>query len=204
MVFTPYGPRLEPETVQAALALRWPAGSIRHVFQYDNPHAEGRENILHQYQQAREWFLAGRDEAMLVIEADIIPPADTLLKLNRLGADVAYGVYQFRHSPVINIFERYPGNPRNEGESLSIYPGKLHQALKFGKVEISGGGLGCALIQRHVLEAIEFRHEKTGACDTYFNRDVMRWGFKQMADMSVVCGHKDEFGNVIWPHFWKS
>lgn len=50
MVFTPYGPRLEPETVQAVLSLRW-RGPIRRVFQADNPHGSGRENILHQYQR---------------------------------------------------------------------------------------------------------------------------------------------------------
>jgi hypothetical protein len=50
-----------------------------------------------------------------------------------------------------------------------------------------------------VLERIGFRIEETAYCDTYFNRDVMQAGFKQVADMNVVCGHKDEQGNVLWP-----
>jgi hypothetical protein len=50
-----------------------------------------------------------------------------------------------------------------------------------------------------VLEEIPFRIENTGYCDTYFNRDVMHQGFKQMADMTVICGHKDEHGAVLWP-----
>lgn len=201
LVFTPVY-RLEPETVAAVMALEWD-GPISWLFQRDNPTGNGRENILHQYIRGRETFLAGRYDAMLVIESDIIPPPDTLKRLAALGSDVAYGVYRFRHSDIINVFERYPGTPRNEGESLSIWPEKLADALRRGHLPCSGGGLGCALIRRRVLEAIPFRNEETGACDTPFNRDVMRLGYRQMADMGVTCGHKDEMGKVIWPS-WKS
>jgi hypothetical protein len=199
-VFTPIY-RLEPETVAAVLALEW-SGPIVWLFQRDNPVGEGRMNILHQYQAARERFLAGDDDALLVIESDIIPPPDALRRLAALaekGADVAYGVYRFRTTEIINVFERYPGEPRNEGESLSIHPAKLAAARRRGVTACSGGGLGCALIQRRVLERIEFRIESTAYCDTYFNRDVMQAGFRQVADMRVICGHKNEQGQVLWP-----
>lgn len=198
MIFTPYGPRLEPETVTAVLNLQWD-GPRRILLQWDNPSGSGREDILHQYQKARQLFLAGDDEAMLVIEADIIPPPDALLKLAALDADLAYGVYRFRVSDVINVFERYPGTPRNEGESLSLYPRKLRAARRAGVTLCSGGGLGCVLIHRHVLEAIDFRLGETAHCDTYFNRDVMWAGLRQMANMNVVCGHKNEEGAILWP-----
>lgn len=200
LVFTPVY-RLEPETVAAVLALEWD-GPLTWLFQRDNPTGSGRENILHQYVRGREVFLAGRWDAMLVVESDIIPPADTLVRLAALEADVAYGVYRFRRTNVLNVFERYPGNARNEGESLSIHPALLVEARRKGVIPCSGGGLGCTLIRRHVLEAIAFRNEENGACDTPFNRDVLRGGFGQMADMRVVCGHKDEFGEVLWPS-WK-
>jgi hypothetical protein len=214
-VFTPVY-RLEPETVAAVLALEW-SGPIVWLFQRDNPAGEGRRspplvregassdgrvNILHQYQAARARFLAGDDDALMIIESDIIPPPDALRRLAALaeqGVDVAYGVYRFRTTEIINVFERYPGEPRNEGESLSIHPAKLAAARRRGVTPCSGGGLGCALIQRRVLERIEFRIEETAYCDTYFNRDVLRAGFRQAADMNVVCGHKDEQGNVLWP-----
>jgi len=196
-VFTP-AYRLEPETTAAVLALSWP-GPLTWVVQFDNPTTDGRLNILHQYQVGRQRFLAGDDDALLVIESDIIPPPAALVKLAALDCDVAYGVYRFRVSDVINIFERYPGRPRNEGESLSLYPGKLRRALSAGRTACSGGGLGCALIKRRVLEMIDFRLEATAHCDTYFNRDVLRAGFRQMADMSVVCGHKHVDGTILWP-----
>lgn len=211
-VFTPVY-RLEPETVAAVLALQWD-GPISWVFQRDNPVAArlglpeqqqerevGRVNILHQYEQGRKRFLAGDDDAMLIIESDIIPPPDTLIKLAGLHCDVAYGVYKFRRSASINIYERYPGTARNEGESFSLYPEKLAQARRAGQVICSGAGLGCVLVRRRVLEAVPFRLEAhDGAhCDTYWNRDVLRAGYVQMADMTVLCGHKDTDGVITWP-----
>jgi hypothetical protein len=208
LVFTPVL-RLEAETVEAIFALEWD-GAISYLFQRDNPIGEQRDrlkrgvmNHLHQYQRGREAFLAGRYEAMLVIESDIIPPRDALKRLDALGADVAYGVYLFRASPVVNVYRRYypwPRTSRNVGEPLS---GALwEQAKRQGVVECSGGGFGCVLIQRKVLEAVPFRVEwpQNGAhCDTWWTNDVHAQGFRMMADVRVVCGHKDVDGSVAWP-----
>lgn len=192
--------RLEPETVEAILSLRWIHGPVEWNFQWDNPYDDGRLNILHQYQVGRERFLAGDGEALMIVESDIIPPPETLEKLAALDCDVAYGVYRFRVSNVVNVFERYPGQPRNEGESLTLHPLKLKQAVWAGRTLCSGGGLGCVLVRRRVLEKIPFRLEgQTGHCDGWFNQDVLRAGFTQMADMSVVCGHKTEHGEILWP-----
>ncbi len=101
MVFCPVY-RLEPETVQALCALRWD-DPLTVVWQRDNPaqtgdeRADGWANHLHQYQRGYETFMAGRFDAMLVIESDIIPPEDTLERLAALPCDVAYGAYVFRH-----------------------------------------------------------------------------------------------------------
>ena len=207
LVFTPVW-RLEPETIEAVFALEW-EGPLSFLFQRDNPQPDQRDklkrrvmNHLHQYKRGREVFLDGSYDAMLVIESDIIPPKDALQKLAALDVDLAYGVYRFRVSNVINIFEMYPGRPRNVGESLSIRPGRLAAAVKAGVVDCSGAGFGCVLMQRQVIEQIPFRVEwpkNGGHCDSPFVRDAMRRGFKQRADMTVICGHKDEEGQVLWP-----
>lgn len=207
LVFTPIW-RLEPETVKAVVDLEWD-GPKSILLQDDNPHPEQRDglkrkvfNHLHQYQRARELFLAGRFDAMLIVESDIIPPRDALQKLAALDTDIGYGVYRFRLSNVVNIFELYPGKPRNVGESLSIRPERLQAAVDQGVVDCSGAGFGCTLIQRHVLEQIPFRVEwpkNGGHCDTPFVRDALRHGFEQRADMTVICGHKDETGEILWP-----
>lgn len=198
-VFTPIY-RIEPETIRALLALEWPGPLTLHL-QRDNPHADGRSNITHQYQQGRRAFLAGPYDAMLVVESDIIPPPDAIARLAELKADVAYGHYVFRTTQVSNIYERYPGQPRNEGESLSIHPAKYRAAMRKKKVACSGAGLGCVLIQRPVLERFDFRTVAGdgGHCDTWFNRDVLRAGMLQRADMELICGHKHEDGRTFYP-----
>lgn len=223
LVFCPVY-RLEPETVKAIFALEWD-GPISYLFQRDNPvtdaeispavedqhiraRIKGVRNHYHQYQRGREAFLNGSYDAMLVIESDIIPPPDALKRLAALDADVAYGVYVFRRNQVINIFERYPQPARNPGESLSLHPQKLQKALRDGVVECSGAGLGCVLIRRHVLERFPFRILSEDMnpqvhCDTWFTADVYSAGLTMKADMTVVCGHKDENGEVLWPS-WKS
>lgn len=226
LIFTPVY-RLEPETVQALMRLEF-EGATTLMLQRDNPHLTprpdltprppslegkgerdreraGKANHLHQYRRGRETFLAGKWDAMLVVESDIIPPADALRRLAALKVDVAYGVYRFRVSDVVNIFERYPDNngqrPRNVGESLSCKPWLLKRAVSMGRFPCSGAGLGIVLIRRRVLEAIDFRmeHPEGAHCDTFFSRDVLTHGFSQMAEMRVICGHKDEKGEVLWP-----
>lgn len=205
LVFIPVY-RLEPETARAVLRFAF-KGSISWLFQDDNPLIDGKHNILWQYQRGREVFLNGPWDAMLVIESDIIPPVDTVERLADLDADCAYGVYRFRVSNVINIFERYPDKggrpPRNVGESLSTKPQLLKRARKVGRWPCSGAGLGCVLIRRHVLVKIDFRMEEPGGahCDTFFNRDVLAAGYSQWADMNLVCGHKHESGEILWPDF---
>jgi hypothetical protein len=205
MIFTPYADRLEKATIDAVVAMQR-IGPQRWVLQYDNPYGPSRASHLHQYAKGRELFLGGDDEAMLIIESDIIPPPDTLKRLRDLNADLAYGVYCFRTERrarrAINIFNRYkpwPEVTRNEGESLSTKGAELRMAIANGVTECSGAGFGCVLIKRNVIEEIEFRLEDTGHCDTYFTRDAYRAGYKIMADMNLVCGHVDTDGVVLWP-----
>lgn len=215
MVFTPYGPRLEPETVTAALGQEWD-GDITHVIQCENPHGryprdngqnfrtlEKRENILGQYQRGRELFLNGGYDAMLIIESDIIPPADALKKLDALQADWATGVYVMRHgNPVLNVTERYNyGGARTKNRGEPLRDDSLRAALKRGQTECSGGGIGCVLIRRHVIEAIPWRLGWTADCDHWFNNDVWDAGYLMMADMSVICGHKKPDGTILWPDY---
>ena len=147
LVFTPIL-RLEPETVQALASLEWES-PLSFLLQRDNPMPDQRDrlkvgvmNHLHQFQRGREMFLAGSYDAMLVIESDIIPPVDALKKLAALDADCAYGVYRFRASNAINIYERYKQPARNMGESLSAHPRRLNAAVKAGITPCSGAGFG--------------------------------------------------------------
>lgn len=223
LVFCPVY-RLEKETVEAIFALEWD-GPISYLFQRDNPlpveagfdahttRATGVKNHAHQYRRGREAFLTGRYDAMLVIESDIIPPPDALKRLASLDTDIAYGAYMFRvheynlgSTPVVNLYHRYqlPDNrrARNIGESLSLRD--LWPPKEYGPMDVSGAGLGCVLIKRHVLEAIDFRTLNPDLnplvhCDMWFTSDAWAAGFDMRADTRVICGHKTPSGKVLWP-----
>lgn len=210
MVFTPVY-RLEPQTVQALMALEPGDGAVTLVLQRDNPRRsddarrDGWDNHLHQYQRGRELFLASRCDAMLVIESDIIPPADTLTRLAALPADVVYGCYVFRQGTgdVVNILERYypwPQQARNMGESLTVR-GLWGAAMRQGVIDCSGSGLGCVLIRRAVLEAAPFEPKRDGGgfFDWQWTQEIYTQGWRMMADCNLHCGHVDEDGRVLWP-----
>jgi len=219
LVFTPVL-RLEPETTQALFALEW-EGELTFLLQRDNPYfkrvildrketrnAEENDqafaNVLHQYQRGREMFLKGKYEAMLLIENDIIPPADTLKRLAALNADLAYGVYLFRgEEPVVNVLRRYypwPQTSRNIGESMSLHHRLWERAIRQGLTECSGAGLGCVLIKRHVIEEYPFEAPKDrGFFDFEWGSNVHRAGYRMMADMRVLCGHKGPDGKILRP-----
>lgn len=204
--------RLEPETVESVLALEWD-GPITWHFQRDNPLSEaeiedervrGVLNHVHQYQRGRRAFLAGPYDAMLVIESDIIAPPDTLRRLAAIDTDVAYGLYIFRRTRTVNLYEHYGEGARNPGEPLTYRPGAWEKAQQEQVTRVAGAGLGCVLIKRHVLEAIDFRTLSPQMnprvhCDSWFTADVYGAGFQQWADVRVACGHKDTDGTVLWP-----
>lgn len=214
LVFTPVL-RLEPETIRAIFALEWD-GPISYLFQRDNPvscedpREQAIKNHLHQYQRGREAFLAGPYQSILIIESDIIPPRDTIKRLSELDVDLAYGCYVFQGSPVVNVFERYYADrpdylkrprARNIGQSLTVR-GLWEESLTRGVVECSGGGLGCILIKRHVLKAVDFRIDwptSKAHCDSYFTIDCYQSDYTMKADTRVICGHKTKEGITKWP-----
>lgn len=193
--------RLEPETVRALMALEW-EGPLSLLLQRDNPTGDPVRDHLHQYRRGREIFLAGPYDALLAIEADVIPPAETLQRLAALDADLAYGCVAFRSGPphVANVLQRYPGQARNIGESLSLWPNLWDEAQRLGVVDCSGSGLACVLIRRHVLEAIDFREAEGGVyCDLQWTKDVYAAGFSMKADVRLVAGHIDIDGSILYP-----
>jgi hypothetical protein len=140
---------------------------------------------------------------MLVIESDIIPPADTLRRLAACEADIAYGCYLFRGGEVVNVLDRYyawPKQARNMGESLMVRSGLWEAAKKKGIIDCSGSGFGCVLIRRRVLEETPFEAPKDpGFFDWDWTQTVYSKRYLMRADCQLWCGHKDTDGRVLWP-----
>lgn len=168
----------------------------------DNPFfdSNGRNNICHNYQKAREWVLKNDYDYLFTVEADMIVPPDALTKLLALETDVAYGLYCFKSAATWNAF-----TVLEMGRGRSISKDKELAKAMWGQViDVQGVGMGCALISREVLEAIPFRVDDKFPSvhnDWCFAYDCQQKGYKQKCDTSIVCGHisMQPSPRVIWP-----
>lgn len=145
------------------------------------------EAVTAKYNHGRELALARGYDAMFCTEDDMIVPSDALQKLWQTGADIAYGLYCWRNSS-FHKWNAYIELDEDSGKSLSDEP-ELARKLWGQVIEVKGIGNGCTLIRRHVLEALPFRKHGVACCDWALALDAQAAGFRQVCDLSVVCGH---------------
>jgi hypothetical protein len=189
------------QSIQSMLLLDWPARYDLLMLQGEpDGEPDGYARVTRKYQEARRQFLSGDYDAMLTIEADMLVPPHALTSLLATGADVAYGLYCWRHAVLGYAWSAYSvvgGDSGMDGRSLSDDPDQAQRL--WGKVvRTQGVGLGCTLIRRHVLEAIDFERRGRASNDWFFAIDVRAAGFSQVSDLSVVCGHI-QGDQVVWP-----
>jgi hypothetical protein len=191
----------------------------------DNPADTPYENVTRQHNKARAMALAGEYDALLSIEADMIVPADTIDRLLATGADIAYGLYVWRHQK--KRWSAYTELTLWGGTSVSLdYTGQDAREAHGRVIDVAGLGMGCTLIKRNVLQTTPFRlYEGTPGdwlidhygkemarvnvnpyrprrgmlCDDYLLAlDAQHYGFTQRCDLGLICGHIN--GSVaLWP-----
>lgn len=179
---------------------RWTAGRVDHFMPSgDDNYLDGNGTVTAKYRLAQEVFLAGDYEYFACLEYDMILPEDALERLAALDADIAYGLYVFRHTG-----RRY-WNAANRIELmgaawLSQDVGNARRA--WGHViDVQGCGCGCTLIKRHVLEALRFRNWRGVSCDWALAYDARGGGFTQKLDTRLICGHMSLMPSpqILWP-----
>jgi len=157
-------------------------------------------NVVGKYNDARRVMLCGGYDALMTVESDTIVPKDTLKRLIAADADVAYGLYVWRHG--FPFWTAYTKVTTSEGISLSTSP-ELAKELWGQVVETKGVGNGCTLIRRHVMEELEFNWTlgEFGCCDWHLSLDCQERGFTQKHDLGLICGHigTDPIYRIIWP-----
>lgn len=206
LVFCPMSPtmpRLWGRTVQSLFKLTSETIGIDYWFRgWDNPHEYPYENVTHNYNIARDLVLRMGFDALLTVECDMIIPPDTVDRLAATEADIAYGLYVWRHGR--REWSAYTSLNALKGKSISKDPPAARAA--WGKViDVAGVGQGCTLIRRHVLEVIEFSlwpgTPQAVSSDWMLALDAQRLGFTQRCDLGVVCGHQtyEPWPQVIWP-----
>ena len=168
------------------------------------PGQNGNRNILYLYQMIRERFLASACTHLLTVEDDMVIPQDVIPELLRVDAPVVYATYTWRRGPP-HAWNCYRHVSDDNGVSwMDDAPEQCAAWAREGRViDVVGVGLGCTLIERQVLEAIEFRLPRGGraANDWYFAIDCQQHGFAQKAHLGLRCGHirDDPSVRIIWP-----
>jgi hypothetical protein len=228
LVFTPAHPKygIMPQTTESVQkAMQEYDGVAEWFISYnDNPYAEPYENVTHQHNKAREIMLDLGYDALFSVEADMIIPPDTIQSLIDVDADIAYGLYVWRHK--IRRWNAYKTLTLWGGESFSYNHDGSDAREAWGKVmDVVGLGMGCTLIRRNVMEKLHFRvhdgkpgwiadeykeqFEELGVnpyrartnmvCDDWLlAMDAQHYNFKQRCNLNVICGHIDG-DTVIWP-----
>lgn len=216
LVFCPLNPnmpRLWGRTVQSIFRLEWDAPLDWYFVANHNPYENPYENVTLNYNRARAAVLDDGYDALFCIESDMIVPPNALTDLVHVNADVAYGLYVWRHGR--RKWSAYSQVGPKSGVSLSDEPERGRAA--WGKVvNVAGVGLGCTLIRRDVLEILEFRlypedyqfpdspnlrPRQAFCCDWLFALDCQELGFVQKAHLGVVCGHQayKPWPQILWP-----
>jgi hypothetical protein len=192
--------QLYSQTVAATLLQDWDGGTRDYVLaQDDDLSLSHYARITAKFNRLRTLALAGGYDALLVVEADMLPPFHALRCLLDTEADVAYGAYCFRHDSMRGLWNVAATlYPDGHADWLMAYEAQARDLA--GKVvRCQGVGLGCTLIRRRVLDAVPFRDNDRLHCDWFLGMDAAAAGFSQVAHLGVLCGHIQDKTRAIWP-----
>lgn len=144
-----------------------------------------------------EAFLKSDKQYLMMVDADTIPPANTISDLISLlegdgSADVATGITPRIHGKQFtsNVYINY-ADVEN--------PSPIHE-LPRSPFRVVGCGASCLLIKREILEklskpyckTIEFDNGAYCSEDLYLCEQVIKAGGTIVAHPGVVCGHVKE------------
>lgn len=193
----PKSPRIFARCLQSIFVQDWPY-PVELVFGKNDRAKKGIDDLVDKHNRVRDLVLRNDFDALFLVEADIILPFDALSRLALIDTDVAYGLYCSRHGG----HQWLAYSDLNERTGKSVDRNRRWCVANWGQViETKGVGMGCTLIHRNALEAIEFRVNGSMADDWYFSLDCQAVGLKQKHDLGVVCGHIMHDGDpkIIWP-----
>jgi len=196
----PKTPKIFGRTLTSLFRMEWPYPCDIVFGRNDNPQARGHkyDDLCQKHNEARQMALDGNYDAVFFAENDMVFTPNTLLDLYAVDADVAYGLYCNRHG-----YHRWLAFSFIQGlHGVSVSQDEELRRKVWGKpFETFGAGLGCTLIRRNVLEAIEFRThpEHKVADDWLFAEDCRNAGYKQAHHFGVLAGHIRPDGYTLWP-----
>lgn len=161
--------------------------------------------------------LESEADYVLMVDNDVVLPKDALRLLLEDARDVNLGYYAHRDKDNIYRGRTCICKLRDEeGKEYYHYPleseytaEEMHAMAEAGekKIEVHGGGMGCALIKTDVFRKIEYpwydwvnygdKNRGMLSEDLYFCVLCMNSGIRIYADVRVGCGHL--LRKVQWP-----
>ncbi len=139
----------------------------------------------------RRYAIDNKYDYLLMIEQDVIPPADIIEMLLNHKHKIVSGIY-FTQAIIEGKKEIVPLLYKEHDESGGKMRYFTDDEINSDKLEEArSSGLGCILIHIDILKKIEFRFEegKPAFDDVWFANDVRELGYKIYADTGVKCKH---------------
>ena len=135
---------------------------------------------------------------VLMVDSDVVLPSDALRNLLEEPVDVCLGYYAHRtYGKWTGEVTMYRLGERDYTQQYQASEMAAFRASGINRVEIHGGGLGCALIKADVFDRIEFPYFDwvnygNGMLlgeDTHFCSRCAAAGIPIYVDTRVTCGH---------------
>ena len=136
---------------------------------------------------------------MLMVDNDVVLQSDALVNLMEHGEDVVLGFYAHRNAE--NVYDGKTSvtklgefNYTNQFTADELH---AHRLIKQNKIQIHGGGMGCALIKTSVFDKFDYpwfkwiNYTDGGVLseDLYFCEQCNQVGIPIYVDSRVYCGH---------------
>ena len=200
LVAVPTYENITPDTFKSIYGLH--TGDHETVFDFVRGYdcARARNNIVNRAMEEQADYV-------LMVDNDVVLPSGALVSLLEGAKDVCFGFYPHR-----NRYNQYDGKTNlcrlGEYNYTQQYPAaELCEMAKREeyKIEIHGGGMGCALVKTEVFTRLKYpwfdwtnyADGQVLSEDLYFCENCRKAGIKIYADTRVGCGHL--FRRIQWP-----
>ncbi len=186
LIAVPTYENILPDTFKSIYGLQKPTGFIVMFDFVRGYHCARARNLI-----ADEAINYGFDY-VLMVDSDMLIPSNALTSMLKDHVDVCLGCYPRKntHNGTLELFKL------GQKDFVKTYSYDEIKA-QGGKIDVKGGGFGCALIRVEAMKQItkpyfkyvEYDSGDVLSEDNYFCGQMARAGFKIQADTDVMCGH---------------
>lgn len=182
LIAVPTFENIAPECFKAIYNLKGDNLSFDYVRGYDC--AKARNEIVKK-------ALDGGFDYVLMVDSDVVIPEDTLEKLMDPPTDICFGVYPRKNCPgETELFKDGTFDFKNRYSVAEL------NKIGSDRIQIKGGGFGCALIKTSVFREINYPWFEFLSYEnnTFLSEDLnfclkASVRYQLMVDLRVKCGH---------------